>query len=1736
MTTRGSSATGQYALSQIESVNASTGNVGLSIPLAHLPPGPGDLATGVNLTYNSTIYDIQSAIPGNPLQYRYASSLHGGGWNYSFNYTLWSQPRYPDFNLSDQCDGIGTVGQHAWFKNYLQTPDGSNHVLTLVATIQDGVVTSPPSTSIARDPNDAYWQYDVGGNTSQSCGLTNTQFLGTLVFASSDSTYIRVEVSVYGGFGSWIAYLADGSQVSSQGWFPTIVSPGGHANDSDALWVIDRNGNQLIFDRSCASGPCTVTVGTKPTDSGGVPSPGRSITIQYGSNTGGTWTDTITWPGIHGNLTTNVDWASLTPDSSISYYNLVNPDGSTYTASTINLAANLTSLPMVVNSIELPAATSGGAFSSFTFGYSSWGEVHSLAMSTGTTGNLTQQYNATYTYCYDVGISCPLATYPRPPATAVNPITNKVLQYSTTTETTSYSILGPSNAFSYPQTGTAGQVTYPDGSVSEIFTANLCSPSFKSRDFCPALPYKILNRDGSVTLMGWTSNPTPGSLPSSAIFNPYVQYRTQTPPGLSVSNGAQITQDQNGNPTTLYEYDWLSSGSVLQGGGTFVTSISGTAARTTNTAYFQPTPNPTYWQQYGVPTYLRAKQTVMVNSMTCASAAACTTYTYDNALTTANLTQVQQYDSTINNNITSTFTYLANGNLASQTDPNGVITLICYGTNNLYPVARFVGATSTACPSPSMLTEGRTTTYSIDFNSGLPSAVADADNSITTTFTYDDLGRQKTVEEQAGSLDRTTTTIYDDVNLSVATSSDDLPGQPLTSKTFYDPVGRVIQIQNGSGTSTNLVDKVYSFSATAHRSYELTSNPHYAADNTTGWTVTTRDPAGRVTRVDNYAGASQPTPGSTDSLTGTVTTTYDVATSGCAGPTVNVTDEANNTHINCPDGLGRLAAVTEPDGTQTNYGHDPLNNLVAVDVAGQSNSTCTLPDNSTHGRCFVYSTLSRLKSATNPESGPVSYVYDGNGNLVQKTDAIGTVTALGPYDGLARLKKKTYSVGGMTVTTPSVFYTYDVGFKGGLSSVCTSTDTSSCISPVSTTTYTHDAFGRIVTSTQTTASNPAYQFTYAYSLTDQLTYMKYPSGRQVKYGLDAADRIATIQNVNANTNYAAISYTAPGGISTMTTGNGVSQQVTWNDRLQPIGLQVNSASNSSLLTLGFYPCPSNATSCTTGNNGNLQSQSIAFPALNGSPALNLTQVYSYGDNLNRLTGVTEGGVSLETYGYAGNGNRWVSYHSQVAPAVLPSLTQETPQASNAFTSANQVVGWTYDANGNVIQPGIAARSFTYDAENRQVTATINGSTASYSYDGNGLRVSKTWNSQTTTYVYDAFGNLAAEYSGAASGSPCGTPTCYVTADHLGSTRMLTDKNGSTTVRRYDYLPFGDEILSGINGRDAAGMGYPSSPDNLLEKFTGQDRDSETANVNSGTGLDWFQTRYFSSTQGRFQSVDPANAGASIADPQTWNGYSYVGNNPLTYTDPSGECFWCILGGAVLDAIGALTGQGELVAIGQTIAGIGGASSIAGGIIGDISSGVNSGPWNEQVPLGGPGALQGAINSGIVIENFENASGGVWYENLPTFPTWFVDVVSGAGDALTFRLTSKIRDRMGSNSVVNQCSGWYESGALAPLAFGVGRLAYAGAAKAIPLLVRGGATEMETALAGSAMRESIKRIGNFGMKPLRSYTQDQIIAKYEGDPAKIMSAATRTSPGFNAAGGAAIGAAVGALAGRPSYCK
>lgn len=120
---------------------------------------------------------------------------------------------------------------------------------------------------------------------------------------------------------------------------------------------------------------------------------------------------------------------------------------------------------------------------------------------------------------------------------------------------------------------------------------------------------------------------------------------------------------------------------------------------------------------------------------------------------------------------------------------------------------------------------------------------------------------------------------------------------------------------------------------------------------------------------------------------------------------------------------------------------------------------------------------------------------------------------------------------------------------------------------------------------------------------------------------------------------------------------------------------------------------------------------------------------------------------------------------------------------------------------------------------------------------------------------------------------------WLVTDQLGTPRMVLGESGTLAdVGRHDYLPFGEEITSGIGGRTTA-QGYVGN--NVSQKFTGKIRDGETS-------LDCFLARYYSSSQGRFTSPDPIMlSDKQTLNPQLWNLYNYVGNNPLTYTDPTG---------------------------------------------------------------------------------------------------------------------------------------------------------------------------------------------------------------------------------------------------------
>jgi RHS repeat-associated protein len=126
-------------------------------------------------------------------------------------------------------------------------------------------------------------------------------------------------------------------------------------------------------------------------------------------------------------------------------------------------------------------------------------------------------------------------------------------------------------------------------------------------------------------------------------------------------------------------------------------------------------------------------------------------------------------------------------------------------------------------------------------------------------------------------------------------------------------------------------------------------------------------------------------------------------------------------------------------------------------------------------------------------------------------------------------------------------------------------------------------------------------------------------------------------------------------------------------------------------------------------------------------------------------------------------------------------------------------------------------------------------------------------------------------------------TTYYLADQVGTTQMELS-SGGWPVWEGAFTPFGQEI---VNGGEQTVLG-PVTADGTPNryKFTGKERDTES-------GLDYFVARYYASSMGRWMSPDwTAEADpvpwAELDNPQTLNLYAYVGNNPLSRTDPFGH--------------------------------------------------------------------------------------------------------------------------------------------------------------------------------------------------------------------------------------------------------
>jgi len=236
----------------------------------------------------------------------------------------------------------------------------------------------------------------------------------------------------------------------------------------------------------------------------------------------------------------------------------------------------------------------------------------------------------------------------------------------------------------------------------------------------------------------------------------------------------------------------------------------------------------------------------------------------------------------------------------------------------------------------------------------------------------------------------------------------------------------------------------------------------------------------------------------------------------------------------------------------------------------------------------------------------------------------------------------------------------------------------------------------------------------------------------------------------------------------------------------------------------------------------------------------------------------------------------------------PSGGRNTPTS----VTTNRLTGATYDAAGNMTS--WSGNSYEFDPFNNMSLMFTGNETWYYFYNADGERIVMYKYPQNfkrfTLRGFDA--KLLASYTEeggwtirerqivyrdgtllAAAQVPIpGWTALHV--DHLGTPRAITDSGGSSSAY-HAYHSFGEEAT-----------GFAQDSERM--KFTGHERDLASP-AGPGDDLDYMHARHYNFWTGRFLSTDPAGCGPD--NPQRWNRYAYVLNNPLTLIDPSGmkEC-------------------------------------------------------------------------------------------------------------------------------------------------------------------------------------------------------------------------------------------------------
>ena len=820
--------------------------------------------------------------------------------------------------------------------------------------------------------------------------------------------------------------------------------------------------------------------------------------------------------------------------------------------------------------------------------------------------------------------------------------------------------------------------------------------------------------------------------------------------------------------------------------------------------------------------------------------------------------------------LTRTYAFYDTGNVQTATDVNGG--QISYVYN------------STGCPNsfPTAVNLPMTLSRSMTWNcaGGVMTELTD-ENGQPSSYTYNDLNywRLTAITDQTGA---TTSLAYYTNPSFAAESTLNFNGSVSTvdTRTTFDGLGRahITQRQQGQGSAS--YDSV-------ETDYDLLGRPYQvsvlygaiAGGLYSGSTHTTTlyDALNRPTLV-------------TDADGGTVASSYssnDVLVTIGPAPTGENTKQRQLEY----NGLGQLTSVCEvtsatgsgtcaqtkaATGFWTRYTYDVLNDLTNVTQNAQSSGTQT--------RSYTYDGLSRLLSGTNPESGATTYLYDypGSpcgtraylGDLVNRADAVGNVTCY-TYDSLHRQTSVTYPSGSYAGVTPAKTFVYDSATVNGVAMANAKGRLAEAYTGNSKTTdlgFSYSARGEVTDVYESTPNSGGYYHAWATYWPNRLLYLlNLQNGGgtvsfvpQITYTPDGEGRAGTVGAGTGQNPVTGTTYPSPLGLPTALNFGSQDSDAFVYDQNTGRTTQYQFTMNGSSVKGGL----------TWNENGTLQQLAITDPFNSQNQ-----QTCNYGyDDLARLASANCAPKWNQSFAADPFGNLTKTGLGGGAISFQPTYNAATNRVSQVGSS---VPG--YDADGNLTSDSV--HSYSWDSDGNSITIDSVGLT----FDALDRVVEQKSGTIYTQIVYSALGNKLAlmkgqtlaeafvPLSGGATAVYNSSGLAYYRhADWLGSSRFAST---STRTLYYDgaYAPYGENYAeTGTADRN----------------FTGQNQDT----ISSGPyPLYDFLRREHHPTWGRWVSPDPAGlAAADPANPQSWNRYAYVLNNPCALVDPFGLATVCTL--------------------------------------------------------------------------------------------------------------------------------------------------------------------------------------------------------------------------------------------------